>query len=242
MMEGYGIDMVSIRLNRDTRLLSDKPIDSPESALLLLSELIHELDRECVCVINLQGDGKPINMSVCSIGAINQTLAVPRDLVKSTILSNACSLIMVHNHVSGNLEPSKADFDITYKMHKLCAIIGVEFLDHVIVGKDTRYFYSFREQDKLDFKDSKIYNNEKREDEMIEDFKAELKQLYDTDKTGYQSVGEAMDKMSNDALISYFKSNITGGEMILINYIREQITADEINKIKYKEKTNDRSR
>ena len=145
------MSVVSVRLIKDTPFLSDKPIRSPQDAVQLLGEHMCELDREVTCVINLRTDGIPINCSFVSMGAVNETIAHPRELLKSSILSNATSMIIVHNHPSGNLQPSKCDTMMTDRMLKLCELLGIPLIDHIIVGGDNQSYFSFKEKDVLHF-------------------------------------------------------------------------------------------
>lgn len=104
--EPFQLDVVSIRLVKNAPLFSDRKITGPKDAVSLVGEMLCEMDREVVCVINLKSDGTPINCNFASMGAINQAVAEPRELFKSAILSNAAKMILVHNHPSGRLEPS----------------------------------------------------------------------------------------------------------------------------------------
>ena len=97
--EPFALDVVSIRLVKDAEVLSDKPIKGVEDLVALLGEHMCELDREVVCVVNLKNNGVPINCHFASMGAINYAMAHPRELLKSSILSNASHMIMLHNHV-----------------------------------------------------------------------------------------------------------------------------------------------
>ena len=106
----FALDVVSIRLVKDAEILSDKPIHDVEDLVALLGEHMCELDREVICVVNLKSDGTPINCHYASVGAINYAIAHPRELFKSSILSNAANMILLHNHVSGSLQPSKYCF------------------------------------------------------------------------------------------------------------------------------------
>lgn len=108
------------------------------------------MDREVLCVINLKSDGTPINCSIVSIGAVNQTIAEPRELFKASILSNAAKMILVHNHPSGGLEPSRQDTMLTDRMLKLTDLMGITLKDHVIVGGDNSQYFSFREKGLLE--------------------------------------------------------------------------------------------
>lgn len=145
MEEDNKLEVVSVRLVKDAPILSNHPIQSPEDAVEVLGEILCEWDREVFCVINLKTDGTPINCHFASIGAINTSIACPRELFKSSILSNAANMILVHNHPSGSLEPSINDVKITEMMIKLCAMMEIPLLDHVIVGGNNRKYYSFNE-------------------------------------------------------------------------------------------------
>lgn len=109
------------------------------------------MDREVLCIINLKSDGTPINCNIASMGAVNQTIAEPRELFKASILSNAVKMIMVHNHPGGSLTPSKEDIMITDRMLKLTELMGIKLVDHVIVGNDNRQYFSFLEKKLLQY-------------------------------------------------------------------------------------------
>lgn len=145
----FQLDVVSVRLVRDAPIFSDIQIINPESAIAVVGELLCEMDREVVCIINLKSDGTPINCNFASMGAINQAIAEPREIFKSAVLSNAASMIMVHNHPSGNLEPSKEDTMITDRILKMSAYMGIPLIDHVIVGGDNTRYFSFKEKELL---------------------------------------------------------------------------------------------
>ncbi len=147
--EPFRLDVVSVRLVRDAPIFSDRKIHHPEDALAVVGELLCEMDREVICVINLKTDGTPINCNFASIGAINKAVAEPRELYKSAILSNAAQMILVHNHPSGSIEPSKEDVMLTGRILELADLIGIPLLDHVIVGGDNKNYFSFKEKKRL---------------------------------------------------------------------------------------------
>jgi len=93
----FKLDVVSIRLNNDAPLMSGHPVKSPEDAVKLIGQELCEMDREVVCIINLKSDGTPINCTFASMGALDRSVAHPRELLKATILSNASTMIMIHN-------------------------------------------------------------------------------------------------------------------------------------------------
>lgn len=145
----FKLDVVSIRLNKDAPLMSGHPVKSPEDAVKLIGQELCEMDREVVCIINLKSDGTPINCTFASMGALDRSVAHPRELLKATILSNASTMIMLHNHPSGNLDPSMEDSMLTDRMIKLCDLVGVPLVDHIIVGGDNTDYFSFKEKDRL---------------------------------------------------------------------------------------------
>ena len=145
----FKLDVVSIRLNKDAPLMSGHPVKSPEDAVKLIGQEFCEMDREVVCIINLKSDGTPINCTFASMGALDRSVAHPRELLKATILSNASTMIMIHNHPSGNLDPSIEDSILTDRMIKICDLVGVPLVDHIIVGGDNSDYFSFKEKDRL---------------------------------------------------------------------------------------------
>ena len=77
--EPFKLEVVSVRLVKDAPLFSDHQLTSPKDAVKVVGDFLCEMDREVVCVINLKSDGTPINCNIVSIGAINQTIAEPRE-------------------------------------------------------------------------------------------------------------------------------------------------------------------
>ena len=142
----YKLDQVAIRMVKERPLISDEPVDSPEKVVKLVHELLRDYDREVFAVINFQTDLQPINMNIVSVGALNASLAHPREILKSVVLSNAAAVMMVHNHPSGRVRPSNEDRDVTARMAELLKLMEVSLLDHIILGSGEQY-YSFHESD-----------------------------------------------------------------------------------------------
>lgn len=154
----FKLDVVSVRLVREAPVFSRTRIINPETAIEALGNVMSEIDREVVAVINLKSDGTPINVNFASVGTINGALAEPRELLKSSILSNAANVIIVHNHPSGNLEPSKTDISITHRLVEVFSLMGIPLLDHVIVGGDNKSFYSMHEKGTVVFDNRMVYS------------------------------------------------------------------------------------
>lgn len=151
----YKLNQVAIRMVDMPPLLSDTPMDGPEAAVKVMADMLKDYDREVVAIVNLQSDGRPINMNVVSMGALDQSIAHPREIFKSTILSNAASIMLVHNHPSGRLVPSSEDIVLTDRVKQLSDLIGVRFLDHVIVGPG-RDYYSFHQKEQMPLSSLKL--------------------------------------------------------------------------------------
>ena len=132
------LEMASIRLVKDAPIMSENEIHNAGDAVKLLGEYLCEMDREVLCIINVKTNGIPINCSICSIGVIDQTIAQPRELLKTAILSNAAGMIIMHNHPSGTLNPSKHDTMFTDQISKVCQMVGIPLLDHIISASQIR--------------------------------------------------------------------------------------------------------
>lgn len=145
--EGFELKRVSVRLVNDGTLLHDEPLNSPEHAVTVMGNYLKEMDREVLMVLNLTSSLKPINCSVVSIGAINEAIASPREILKCAILSNASNIMLMHNHPSGNLTPSKQDTMMTERMINVCDAMNIPLIDHIIVGAGNPNYFSFSEKE-----------------------------------------------------------------------------------------------
>lgn len=140
----YKLDRVAIRMVKEPPLYSSEPLRSPEAAVKVIADMLRQYDREAFCIVNLRNDLSPINMNIVSTGTLNASLAHPREILKSAVLSNASATMLFHNHPSGNLTPSQEDVEITDRMSKLFAMAEMPLLDHIIIGNGDQY-YSFKE-------------------------------------------------------------------------------------------------
>ena len=140
---------VAIRLVKDRPLYSSRPIKNCEDAVRIVGEDMADLDREEVRIIMMDSSGKPIAYNTVSVGSLNNSIVSPRELLKPIILLNAASVILLHNHPSQSLEPSQEDIFLTERLNKLFALFSIQFLDHIIVGEQSRY-YSFAENRRID--------------------------------------------------------------------------------------------
>lgn len=102
-------------------------------AALMTPELAR-LDREQFWALHLDPKNRLVSREVVSIGHLTSALVHPREVFKAAILANAAAVAFVHNHPSGDPEPSRDDFEITRRLVKAGEILGIPVLDHVVVA------------------------------------------------------------------------------------------------------------
>ncbi|SMB92142.1 DNA replication and repair protein RadC [Desulfonispora thiosulfatigenes DSM 11270] len=119
-------------------------IKSPEDVANLLMEKMRYLDREHFKVILLNTKGQVIKCETISIGTLNSSLVHPRELFKIAIRRSAASIILVHNHPSGDTSPSREDIQVTKKIMEAGKLLDIKVLDHIIIGDKS--FLSLKEK------------------------------------------------------------------------------------------------
>lgn len=158
--KAFQLDNVTVRLVRTKEpLMSEEPFNNPDSVVRALSEQMRDFDREVLGIINLDSRMRPINVSFVSAGAVNGTLSHPREILKAAILSNAANMMLIHNHPSGYLMPSKMDVQLTDRMIQLCDMVNIPLVDHIIVGGDKEEYFSFSSQKVLPEADNYFTEN-----------------------------------------------------------------------------------
>lgn len=119
--------------------------DDPEVAFRFFKNEIEKQDwfdceKECVIVLILDRQNNLKAWNLVSLGTANSSLVHPREVLRPVIQYAGSAFILMHNHPSGNSDPSEADRVVTRQIREASKIMGIEFLDHVIAG-DT--YYSF---------------------------------------------------------------------------------------------------
>lgn len=180
------LEQVAIRMVEQPPIYSNEPMNNPDVAIRVMNEFLSQMDRELFCIVNLQADLTPINMNIVSVGSLNEALINPREIFKSAILSNAHSMMLIHNHPSGNLTPSTSDIQTTARMQELGELMGISLVDHIITGRNGNY-YSFR--DKGEFPDSRVRFSTRVEDidltkGMVTEATAPYEEVTDTKEKG----------------------------------------------------------
>jgi len=104
---------------------------------------LRDAKKESFNVILLDIKNKPIHNIEIGKGSINASIVDPKEIIKEATIKSASSIILVHNHPSGDTEPSSEDINLTNRIIDACNIVGIKVLDHVIIGKNEEDYYSF---------------------------------------------------------------------------------------------------
>lgn len=168
------IDIVSCRLVKDKSIKSDIQITSPERAVNIILNSFNDLDRECLFVINCDNKLKPNNINIVSIGNNNQTVADPKEIFKTTILSNSSKIFIMHNHPSEILKPSREDIDVFNNIQQIGKLLGIECVDSLIFNYSKEIYsiksntkFSINENNNICLFEEKIDIKNDEEDEEI---------------------------------------------------------------------------
>ncbi len=119
-------------------------VHSPKDAAQLVLRELSLADKEHFMIIMLNIKHRVIAKKVISIGHLHASLVHPREMFKEAIRRSSAAVILVHNHPSGDLTPSRDDIATTERLRDVGDLLGIDVLDHIIIG-DNRYL-SFREQ------------------------------------------------------------------------------------------------
>lgn len=111
-------------------------ITSPGDVVVIGKEFmrIHEKPEEYMYMICMNTKNKVIGVFEISHGTVNASLVTPREVYQKALLANATSIIVMHNHPSGDSRASREDIEVTKRLADAGKVVGVELLDHIIVG------------------------------------------------------------------------------------------------------------
>ena len=132
------------RRRHTTEILNKKSIASSNEIADYLKQLLKDYSYEVFAVVFLNRANKIKSFQIISNGGLTGTVADPRIILKKAIEEEATSIVLCHNHPSGNLRPSKADKDITYKIKQAAAYLDIKVMDHIIVSEEG--YFSFADE------------------------------------------------------------------------------------------------
>lgn len=121
----------------------EKPDDVIQYVAQYYSPYLRDAGKEFFCIILLNRKNRPIHHMEISRGSISANIVDPKEIIKEVSLRSASSVILVHNHPSGEVEPSADDFKVTRCINTACNFLGVKLLDHIIIGKNAEDCFSF---------------------------------------------------------------------------------------------------
>jgi DNA repair protein RadC len=124
--------------------VKDFDVKNPEGVVKAIRASIQDKAKEHFKLILLNPRNKIIGISTISVGTLNASLVHPREVFKDAIKHSAASVVLAHNHPSGDPEPSEDDLTITKRLTEAGKILGVEVMDHIIIAKNG--FFSFKEK------------------------------------------------------------------------------------------------
>lgn len=134
------------RINQSELLMNERILGSEKLGRKMIQEL-GDKKQEHLVALYLNTQNQIISQKTIFIGSVNRSIAEPREILHYAVKSMATSIIIVHNHPSGSVEPSKNDLLFTENLKKFCDTLGLVLLDHLIVG--SKNYYSFREESEL---------------------------------------------------------------------------------------------
>ena len=136
--------VVRARQERTGILYSDRRmIKKPEDVLAAFGKLFDRAGVEQLFAVSLTKRGEPVAVQLVALGGVDSCMVSVAEIMKLTLLSNCPSFLLIHNHPSGSIEPSKEDRAVTERVEKAAEILGIELMDHLIIG-DSGNGYSIK--------------------------------------------------------------------------------------------------
>ncbi|MCK4384697.1 MAG: hypothetical protein KAW52_00395 [candidate division Zixibacteria bacterium] len=132
---------MKLRINESKEVLYSFPFTDSKDVYNKMKEYA-KADREMFMVMYLNARNHVIDCELHSVGMVDSASVYPREVFRGALLANACAIICVHNHPSGDVTPSGSDNEITSAVVKAGVILQVNVLDHIIIGTEGYYSYA----------------------------------------------------------------------------------------------------
>lgn len=159
-LQPYEIPIYRVSLVREASIaVEEDKVSSSSVAAAFLDKYFHDLDRECLAVVMLNGKHRIIGVNTVSVGSLSESVVHPREVFKPAIICNAAAVFIGHNHPSGDPSPSPQDQHVTERMKKAGELIGIPVLDHIITGENGKY-YSFSDKERQLEAEEEVRENE----------------------------------------------------------------------------------
>ncbi len=138
---------IARRVAVQNRYTSKNKITSPNDVAEIFIPLLRDEVKEHFVVVCLNTANKIIKYEIISIGNLNSSVVHPREIFKVAIDNNSANIILLHNHPSGNLEPSREDISVTKRLVEAGKLLDIQVFDHIIIGNNN--YYSFVEHKQI---------------------------------------------------------------------------------------------
>lgn len=128
---------MKIELLKVKEIATGEPIRSPQDVAKFVRENMNEeamADRECFWILHLNARNQVIEKELTAIGSVNSCIVRPADVMRKAVINGTVAIIAVHNHPSGNPEPSMEDWKLTDRLRKSAEILGIQLLDSVVIA------------------------------------------------------------------------------------------------------------
>lgn len=122
------------------------PVDGPGRAAVIFKSIVGDQPQENFAILLMDNKNKVTGFCVTSVGTVSETIVHPREVFVAAIQGNASSIIIMHNHPSGVLTPSREDIAVTKRLTECGTVLGIPILDHVIVNTENATYLSMKEE------------------------------------------------------------------------------------------------
>jgi DNA repair protein RadC len=131
------------------RFLNDKSltkvkVETSKDIVDYFKPSLRDMKKEIFKAVLLDGKNKIIKEVTISEGTLTKSIVHPREVIKEAVIESSAALVLIHNHPSGEPQPSQDDIEITNRIISACDLVGIKVLDHIIIGDDN-YFSFFNE-------------------------------------------------------------------------------------------------
>jgi DNA repair protein RadC len=132
----YRLPRIRLQVVKEGTVAAEtRTIHGPRDAARIARELIGDADRETVLALLVDIRHRVIGLHIVAVGSLTSCAVHPRELFKCAIVSNAAAIILCHNHPSDDPTPSNADHDLTTRLVRAGELLGIEVLDHLVIGE-----------------------------------------------------------------------------------------------------------
>lgn len=194
-------------------------INSPEKASTYFHSVMDEIyDKEAFVVAFLNTKNRVIHHEVVSVGTINSSIVHPREVFRNAIINKANSVILCHNHPSGDLTPSTEDINITRRLKETGNLLGIKVLDHLIInGINQNEVYSFQAKGVLEAVEAYGINSSQSVGEIKSDYMMPMQEhsypmpdpnMSISDRNSYGYLDDEMLPLSKERATELFKENL----------------------------------